>query len=92
MDIQAILDAIKDYGAAIISSISVGGVAALVAVVIKVKQGIDKTKEAMNSVLKKKDETEAELNKRYSELDSTIKVQNEKLDALREDITKIKRK
>lgn len=91
-NIQNLLEIIKDYGAAIISTISVGGVAAVVAVVIKIKQGVEKAKEAISSINKKKDESEEALAKRYEELNTTIHDQNDKLDALREDITRIKRK
>ena len=57
MDIQSILDAIKDYGGAIISTISVGGVAGVAGIIAKVKSSIDKTKEQMNTIIEKKEAT-----------------------------------
>lgn len=91
-NIQNILDVIKDYGAAIISTISVGGVAAVAAIIIKVKDSINKTKEVMSSVLKKKEESEEQLSERYSELTTIIKNQNDKIETLTSEITKIKKK
>lgn len=90
MDIQNILDAIKDYGAAIISTISVGGVAAAVGIIIKIKGAIDKMKETTQAALKKKDEAEGKLNERYSELTTMIKDQNTKLDTLTEEVSRVK--
>ena len=51
MDIQPILDAIKDYGGAIISTVSVGGVAGVAGIIAKVKRSLDKTKEQMNTII-----------------------------------------
>ena len=90
MEIQDVLQAIKDYGAAIISTISVGGVAAVVGIIVKIKSSIDKTKEAMSAVVKKKDESEAKLAERYSELQTTIQDQNKKIDTLTEEISRVK--
>lgn len=85
MDIQSILDAIKDYGAAIISTISVGGVAAVATVVIKVKQAIDKTKEAMDKVTKQKEETSAELQSAVN----LVKEQNQQIESLKNDVYRL---
>lgn len=90
MEIQEILQAVKDYGAAIISTISVGGVAAVVGIIVKIKSGIDKTKEAMGAVVKKKDESEAKLAERYAELQTTIQDQNKKIDTLTEELSRVK--
>ena len=85
MDIQSILDAIKDYGAAIISTISVGGVAAVATVVVKVKQAIDKTKETMDKVTKQKEETSAELQTAVN----LVKEQNKQIEDLKNDVYKL---
>lgn len=90
--VQEILNVIKDYGAAIISTISVGGIAAVAAVIVKVKSAIDKTKESMSAVLKKKDESEKALSNKYNETISLIKQQNEKIDTLTSEIDRIKKK
>lgn len=85
-----ILQVIKDYGAAIISTISVGGIAAAVGVIIKIKGAIEKFKETTQNALKKKDEAQAELNNRYAELTTSIQDQNKKLDTLTEEISRVK--
>lgn len=85
MDIQTVLDTIKDYGAAIISTISVGGVAAVAGVVIKVKQAIDKTKEAMDKVTKQKEETSAELQSAVA----LVKEQNKQIESLKNDVYRL---
>jgi septal ring factor EnvC (AmiA/AmiB activator) len=90
MDIQNILNAIKDYGAAIISTISVGGVAAAVGIIVKIKKAFDDTKEKMNKALAKKEEAEGKLTERYSELTTMIKDQNTKLDTLTEEVSRVK--
>ena len=41
---EEFIQIIKDYGAAILSTISVGGVAGAVAIVVKIKKAIDDTK------------------------------------------------
>ena len=89
---QDILEIIKDYGAAIISTLSVGGIAAIAGVIVKVKKAISDTKEAMSSVIKKKDESEKQLQNKYEETLSVIKQQNEKIDTLTSEINKIKKK
>ena len=81
---------IKDYGAAIISAISVGGVATIGAIVVKVKGVIDKLKENTNKIAKAKEESETAMATRYAELNSTIKLQNEKIDTLTEEISRVK--
>lgn len=90
MDIQEILQGIKDYGAAIISTISVGGVAAIVAVIAKIKKAFDETKEAMQKTLAKKDEAQDALTNRYSELTTMMQDQNKKLDTLTEEVSRVK--
>ena len=90
MDIQEILQGIKDYGAAIISTISVGGVAAVVAVIAKIKKAFDETKEAMQKTLAKKDEAQDALTNRYAELTTMMQDQNKKLDTLTEEVSRVK--
>lgn len=90
MDIQPFLNAIKDYGAAIISTISVGGVAGAVAVIVKVKKAIDDTKDKVAKMNEKKAESEAALANRYAELTTIIKDQNAKIDTLTEEVSRVK--
>ena len=87
---EEFIQIIKDYGAAIISAISVGGVAAIGAIVLKVKGIIDSVKESTNKIAKQKEESEEALKARYTELNSTIKLQNEKIDTLREEVSRVK--
>jgi len=90
MDIQPVLDAIKDYGAAIISTISVGGVAAVAGVIIKIKKGIDEAKNKIAEVNAKKEESEKALTDRYAELTTIIKDQNNKIETLTEEVSRVK--
>lgn len=90
MDIQPFLNAIKDYGAAIISTISVGGVAGAVAVIVKVKKAIDDTKDKVAKMNEKKAESETALANRYAELTTIIKDQNAKIDTLTEEVSRVK--
>ena len=53
---------LKDYGAAIISAISVGGVATIGAVIVKIKGIIDKVKDSTNKLAKQKEDTASEVN------------------------------
>ena len=91
MDLQAIIDAIKDYGAATISTISVGGISAVAVVIAKIKNSIDSTKKSMEAVLKKKDEESDKMAARYNELVRTVETQNAKIDTLTSEINKIKK-
>lgn len=89
--LQEFINIIKDYGAAFISTLSVGGIAAVTGIIAKVKSGIDKTKETMNAVLAKKDEESSQMKDQYNSLLSTIKEQNKKIDGLTTEISKIKK-
>ena len=89
--LQEILNVIKDYGSAIISTISVGGIAGVGVIIAKVKSGIDKTKEAMNSVISKKDKESEEMKDQYNSLLSTMREQNNKIDNLTTEINKVKK-
>ena len=85
MDIQNILDAIKDYGAAIISTISVGGVAAIAGIIAKIKSTIDETRDAMKKVSKQKEESTAQL-------DAAVKLvqeQNAQIESLKNDVYRL---
>lgn len=59
---EEFIQIIKDYGAAIISAISVGGVATIGAIVLKVKGIIDNVKESTNKLAKQKEEAASEVN------------------------------
>lgn len=58
---EEFIQIIKDYGAAIISAISVGGVTAIGAVIVKIKGIMDKVKDSTNKIAKQKEETSVEL-------------------------------
>ena len=87
---EEFIQVIKDYGAAIISSISVGGVAAIAGIIIKAKKAIDETKNKIADMNKKKEESETALSERYKEMQTTIADQNKKLDTLTEEISRVK--
>ena len=89
--LQKIVELIKDYGAALISTISVGGVAAVAGIIAKVKAGIDKTKEQMNQLITKKEESSQDMNNKYSALIDTIQNQNLKIDELTKKIDRIEK-
>lgn len=87
---EEFLQIIKDYGAAIIGTLSVGGVATIGAVIVKIYKAFNDTKQKMQDVLKKKEESEEKLAARYAELQTTIKNQNEKIDTLTEEVSRVK--
>ncbi len=87
---EEFIQIIKDYGAAIISAISVGGVATIGAIILKVKGVIDKVKDSTNKIAKQKEESETALANRYAEMTSMIKLQNEKIDTLTEEVSRVK--
>lgn len=89
--LQKIVELIKDYGAALISTVSVGGVAAVAGIIAKVKAGIDKTKEQMNQLITKKEESSQDMNNKYSALIDTIQNQNLKIDELTKKIDRIEK-
>ena len=89
--LQKIVELIKDYGAALISTISVGGVAAVAGIIAKVKAGIDKTKEQINQLITKKEESSQDMNNKYSALIDTIQNQNLKIDELTKKIDRIEK-
>lgn len=91
MDIQPILDAIKDYGGAIISTISVGGVAGVAGIIAKVKSSIDKTKEQMNTIIEKKEASTKDIDTKYSALIDSMEAQNKKIEELTKQISKIEK-
>lgn len=91
MDLQAFIDAIKDYGAATISTISVGGIATIAGIIMKIKNSIDSTKKSMDEVLEKKDTESDKMAARYNELVRTVETQNAKIDTLTSEINKIKK-
>ena len=87
---EEFIQLIKDYGAAIISTISVGGVATIAGIIVKAKKAIDDTKNKVAEMNKKKEESENSLKARYAELNTTIAEQNKKLDTLTEEISRVK--
>lgn len=89
IDPQTILTAIKDYGAAIISTISLGGIAGAVAVIVKVKNAFNSTKEAMNKALAKKDEALEASNSKVDEVLAQNKALLSKIDTLTSDVYKL---
>lgn len=91
MDIQVILDAIKDYGAAAISTIGAGGVAAVVGLVAKIKSTADKSKQYMESVIAKKDSELKDTESRYNNVITVIEEQNKKIEQLTEEVSKVKK-
>ena len=80
---EEFIQIIKDYGAVILGTISTLGVAGIGAIVVKVKQVIDKVKG-------QKEESESALKERYAELQTTIQDQNKKLDGLTEELSRVK--
>lgn len=98
MDVQTIIDAIKDYGAAIISTLSVGGIAGIAVFIAKIKETFNATKETMDKVLAKKDNvidsTKSQLAETSNKMDIIIS-QNAELSKenreLKEVLTKIKK-
>lgn len=89
--LQAFIEAIKDYGAAAISTISAGGIAVVAGIITKIKNSIDSTKKSMEAVVSKKDEESAKMASRYNELVRTVETQNAKIDTLTSEINKIKK-
>ena len=89
--LQKIVELIKDYGAALISTVSVGGVAAVAGIIAKVKAGIDKTKEQMNQLITKKEESSQDMNNKYNAIIDTIQNQNVKIDELTKKIDRIEK-
>lgn len=87
---EEFIQVIKDYGAVILGTISTLGVAGIGAIVVKVKQVIDKVKESTSKVEKQKEESESALKERYAELQTTIQDQNKKLDVLTEELSRVK--
>lgn len=74
---EQFLEIIKDYGAAIISFVSVGGVAAVAGIIGKIKQTIDTVKNNISAVTKEKDDAVGEvkeIGKKYDALQSDMKV------------------
>ena len=84
-----ILQVIKDYGAAIISTISVGGIAAAVGVIIKIKGAIDKTRETMQAAIAKKDKVIDESNVQLQSVVEQNKQLVGKIDELTQDVYKL---
>lgn len=80
---------IKDYGAAIISTLSVGGIGAVAGIIAKVKSSIDSTKTKMNEVLEKKDNESNEMKNQYQSLVTQISTQQQSIEKLTQEVSKI---
>lgn len=90
---EEIIQIIKDYGAAIISTISVGGVAAIGAVVIKVKNIIDSVKENTAKITKQKEQTTSEVQSvvdQNKQLISKINVLTDDIQRLESEVKDVK--
>lgn len=92
MDIQVILDAIKDYGAALVSTIGAGGIAAVVGLIAKIKSSTEDSKKYMEAVLAKKDSEVKVAESRYNNVVTVIEEQNKKIEELTEQLSKVKKK
>lgn len=84
-----ILQVIKDYGAAIISTLSVGGIAGVVAIIAKIKKAFDDTKEKMNAALAKKDKALEESNAQVTAVIEQNKQLLGKIDDLTNDVYRL---
>ena len=91
MDIQPILDAIKDYGGVIILRVYVGGVVGVGGIIAKVKRSLDKTKEQMNTIIEKKEASTKDIDTKYSALIDSMEAQNKKIEELTKQISKIEK-
>ena len=89
MDFQPVLEAIKGYGAAIISTISAAGIAGCAAVIVKIKGVITKIKEDNKAALTKKDEVIESSKKELQLVAEQNKALINKIDTLTNDIYKL---
>ena len=89
MDIQAFLDAIKNYGAAIISTISAAGIAGCAAVIVKIKSVIGEIKKDNKAALEKKDEVIESSKQELKTVAEQNKALINKIDTLTNDIYKL---
>lgn len=87
--LQNFIDVIKDYGAAIISAIGVGGIGAIAGVIVKIKQSMDKTKETMSAALKKKDDVIEQNQVQVNSVIEQNKQLLEKIDTLTNDVYRL---
>lgn len=88
-NLEKFIEVIKDYGAAIISTISVGGVGAVAGIIAKVKKSMEATKDKMNAVLEKKDTESKAMKDQYNSLTTQISNQQKSIDQLTQEISKI---
>ena len=89
MDFQPVLEAIKGYGAAIISTIRAAGIAGCAAVIVKIKGVITKIKEDNKAALTKKDEVIESSKKELQLVAEQNKALISKIDTLTNDIYKL---
>lgn len=85
---EEFLQIIKDYGSAIISTVSAGGIAAVAGVIIKIKKSFDETKAKLN----KKDELLAKSNSEVASVVEQNKQLLSKIDELTNDVYKLESK
>ena len=87
---EEFIQIIKDYGAAIISAISVGGVATIGVIITKVYKAFNSLKEKTNSLLAKKDKA---LEESSTEVKTVVEQNKQllgKIDDLTNDVYKLK--
>ena len=89
MDIQNFLDVIKDYGAAIIGTISVGGVAAIGTVIAKIYKAFTTLKEKTDAALSKKDKALEESTSQLQAVVDQNKQLISKINTLTDDVYKL---
>ena len=89
MDFQPVLEAIKGYGAAIISTIGAAGIAGCAAVIVKIKGVITEIKKDNKAALTKKDEVIESSKKELQLVAEQNKALISKIDTLTNDIYKL---
>lgn len=87
--IQAILEVIKDYGAALVSTIAAGGLAGIASIVMKIKDSVAKSKDDVASLVNKEAKTTTEIKEQLAlSIQQTNDLQA-KLDKLTKKIDKL---
>ena len=87
---EEIIEIIKNFGSSILGTISLGGIAAAVGMITKAKKVIEDTKTKLDKVEAKKDESQEALTNRYAELTTMINEQNNKIDSLTQEVSRVK--
>ena len=89
MDFQPVLEAIKGYGALVLTTISTAGIGGCIAVIVKIKGIIAKIKEDNKAALAKKDEVIESSKKELQLVAEQNKALISKIDTLTNDIYKL---